>query len=425
MRIEELKNLKLPDSPGVYFFIGQDKEVLYIGRATSLRDRVKSYFVDDVIHTRGARIVDMVTSATTVEYIQTDSVLEAIILEAKLIKKYQPKANVDEKDDKSFNYVVFTDEAFPRVMLVRGKELEFPSPVFRRGAGGEGYKYIFGPYPNSYVLKEGLKIIRKIFAYRDEKCKLLKPCFNYHIGLCPGPCAGVITKQEYGRTIQHLKLFFEGKKSRLLKKLEQEMKAYAKKREFEKATEIKRKMFALTHIQDVQLVTPPDSDSPFEGSSPSILGSRDVETSFFRIEGYDVAHMSGQHTGGVMVVLENYHVKKSDYRLFKIKRKKGVDDIANLKEVLDRRLNHAEWPYPNLIVVDGNNVQKTAAEKLLTERGFDIAVVAVTKNDRHKPETILGEADLIEKYKKEILLINSEAHRFAIKYHRKMRKIQL
>ena len=454
MNIHNFKKIKLPDKPGVYFFLDEVKEIIYIGRATSLKDRVRSYFNDDVIHTRGALIVDMVTRAHTIEYTVTDSVLEAIILEANLIKKYQPHANVKEKDDKSFNYVVITNEEFPKILLVREKELtaslsgyaqnraEAINPVlghtpaaglsakagvgrFHKGVDGLGHfgelpgesRAMFGPFPYGAILKDGLKIVRKIFPYRDNKCKLGKPCFNFQIGLCPGPCAGAISKEEYEKTIRSITLFFEGRKGELLKNLQKEMKTYAKAKEFEKANEVKKTLFALTHIQDAQLIKHPSLAST--QVAPSAKGDS------FRIEGYDIAHMSGQNNAGVMVVLEDNHIKKSDYRLFKIKRKKGADDIANLKEVLERRLAHTEWTFPSLIVVDGNSVQKNTAEMILSERNLNIPVVAVTKNDKHKPENILGDSTLVEKYRREILLINSEAHRFAIKYHRKLRTPRL
>jgi len=443
--------MKIPDVPGVYFFIAPNKEILYIGKATSLRDRVKSYFKDDVIQTRGPLIVDMVTRATTIEWVKTDSVLEAVILEANEIKKYQPTCNTKEKDDKSFNYVVFTDEDFPTILLVRGKDIEAWKAT---GKAPVKIKWLFGPYPQGSVLKEALKIIRRIFPYRDQKCvpcseqieKLknrlnhtvqkrhpnilknvrmssaaeeseivgCKQCFARQIGLCPGVCTGEISKEEYRKQIRNIKIFFEGRKHELVQQLEKEMKECAKRQEFEKAGEIKRTIFSLTHIKDVTLIKAEDKRNR-HGEEPG------TPHALFRIEGYDIAHMSGQNTGGVMVVYEDGHIKKSDYRLFKIRRTKGVNDIAGLKEVLDRRLNHTEWTFPNLIVVDGGAAQKNAAEALLRERGFDIAVVSVVKDDRHKPLRILGDGELAEKYKKEILLLNSEAHRFAIKYHRKRR----
>lgn len=413
MNLKDLTKINTPDTPGVYFFIAPNKEILYIGKATSLRDRVKSYFKDDVIQTRGPLIVDMVTRAATIEWVKTDSVLEAVILEANEIKKYQPTCNTKEKDDKSFNYVVFTDEDFPTILLVRGKDVETWKAT---GKAPVKIKWLFGPYPQGAVLREALKIIRRIFPFRDSKCVAGqgKPCFARQIGLCPGVCTGEISKEEYRKQIRNIKIFFEGKKHELVKQLEREMKERAERQEFEKAGEIKRTIFSLTHIKDVTLIKAEDKRNR--------LGEKQgTPQALFRIEGYDIAHMSGQNTGGVMVVYEDGHIKKSDYRLFKIKRTKGANDIAGLKEVLDRRLNHTEWTFPNLIVVDGGVAQKNTAETLLRERGFDIAVVSVVKDDRHKPLKILGDGELAEKYKKEILLVNSEAHRFAIKYHRKRR----
>jgi excinuclease ABC subunit C len=188
-----------------------------------------------------------------------------------------------------------------------------------------------------------------------------------------------------------------------------------KSRLFEEANALKKKIFALTHIQDFSLIQA-------EKKSEAVGDARKTEAGFVRIEGYDIAHMGGSNMGGVMVVLEDSHIKKSDYRLFKIKRQKGADDTAALKEVLSRRLNHTEWHFPTCIVVDGGKAQKNAVEAVLKEAGFDIAVVSVVKDNRHKPNHFLGDEALIEKYRKEILLVNSEAHRFAVKYHRKMQR---
>jgi excinuclease ABC subunit C len=465
MKYSELKVKNVPDAPGVYFFMAsnterapdlkkQDKKksaswqnqvvpqnlvarqksirdknhskILYIGRATSLRDRVKSYFKDDVIHTRGAHIVDMVTKATDIETIRTDSVLEAIILEANLIKRHQPRFNTMEKDDKSFNYVILTREDFPVVQLIRGKELDEQFPKNR-------LKYVFGPYPHGLILREAMKIIRRIFPYRDSRCHPAgssrnpngRPCFNRQIGLCPGVCTGEISRLEYSRIITNIKLFFEGRKNELIAKLERQMKLYAKAREFEQANQIKHTIFVLKHIQDISLIKEEaieakDALGKVSADNKVATKTDAIPVAAFRLEAYDIAHMSGQNTAGVMAVFEDHHVKKSDYRMFKI-RKAGINDVAALKEVLERRLNHPEWHYPNVIVVDGSTAQKNAAEEVLRERDFDIAVVAVVKNDRHQPDRILGDETLIRRYSKEILLLNSEAHRFAIKYHRKLR----
>jgi excinuclease ABC subunit C len=396
MKLADLKQFELPDSPGVYFFYGPKKKLLYVGKATSLKDRVKSYFARDILLTRGPKIVKMLTEAEKVEYLQTDSVLEALILEANQIKKHQPPANSREKDDKSYNYVLITKEEFPKMLVERGKNL---------GVVKEKIAKTFGPFPHAGELREALKIVRKIFPYRDQKCKLNgRPCFNAQIGLCPGPCAGRISKKDYAKIIRNISLFFEGKKEKVILNLEKEMKTLAKKREFEEAEKVKRKIFALEHIQDIALIKKDLEES----------GSKEC----FRIEAYDIAHISGTNVVGVMTVVEDGEVNKSQYRKFKIKADKN-DDTKNLKEVIERRLNHPEWPLPQLIAVDGGIGQLNAAKEMLKKRGFDIAVAAVVKDERHKAREILNLSD--KSKEKAVLLANFEAHRFAITYHRKLR----
>ena len=169
-------------------------------------------------------LVDMVSRADDVDFIPTDSVLEAFILENELIKKHQPAFNTKEKDDKSFNYVVITKEEFPCVLVERGKDLD-----------KKKYSHVFGPYPYAPQLREALRLVRKIFPFRDT-CKIgqSRPCFNYSIGLCPGVCAGKMSKKEYSQNIRHLVLFFQGKKKNLISIFNKEIKEYAKELNFEK-----------------------------------------------------------------------------------------------------------------------------------------------------------------------------------------------
>lgn len=411
MKLKDIKKNKLPNVPGVYLFVDKQKNILYIGKATSIRSRIRSYFDKDINQKRGQHIATMVEQAKWVDFIKTDSVLEALILEASLIKKHEPKYNTKEKDDKSFNYIVITKEDFPRVLIVRGREL------FTGKSSKLKYevKYTFGPFPQGTILKDALKIVRKIFPFRD-KCTPAsgKQCFNRQIYLCPGMCSGEISKKEYSKVIQNIRLFLDGKKDKVIKKLEKQMSVEAKKLEFEKADEIKKTIFALKHIRDVALI----KESPY----PNIKRrTSDVSSWVFRIEAYDVAHISGEYVVGVMTVVENGEVKKNDYRKFKIKSFKGADDTRALKEILERRLAHPEWPLPKLFVVDGGKAQKNTVEKVLKEAGVAIPVVGVVKDERHKPKSIIGKSAPVEKYEKEILLANSEAHRFAITYHRFLR----
>ncbi len=407
MKLVDLAQFNLPDAPGVYYFT-RGKEILYVGKATSLKDRVKSYFARDILMTRGPIITKMLEDAEKIEFKETPSVLEALILEANEIKKHQPPANSYNKDDKSYNYVVITKEEFPRILLERGKNIEKLD-----------YKVLqtFGPFPHGGELREALKIIRRIFPYRDNKCKLTgKPCFNAQIGLCPGPCAGWVSKTDYGKRIKHIVLFFEGKKTKLISDLEKEMKSLAKSEEFERADEIKRKIFALDHIQDVALIKQDIAQANSDFLAPTKIG---IHPEHIRIEAYDIAHISGTNVVGVMTVVEDGEVAKSQYRKFKIKLDKN-DDTKNLKEVISRRLGHPEWRYPNMIVVDGGKSQINAARKILDESGLEmIDVVSVVKDDRHRAREILGLKE--RSLEKAIILANAEAHRFAIGYHRKLR----
>jgi len=408
--LEEFKKKakKIPDAPGVYFFLDKRRRLLYIGKAASLRDRVRSYFSPDLFRARGPLLVQMLKKASLVDWRKTDSVLEALLLEASLVRGHKPIFNTELKDDKSFNYVVIIKEDFPRVLVVREKELKTKNLKF---------KNIFGPFPNGGQLKDALKLVRKIFPYRDSKCKpgQKRPCFNRQIGLCPGVCIGEITKRKYGKTIQHITLLFEGKKKRLLKTLTKEMKSAAKEENFEVAKELRRQIFALQHIQDVSLIK---DEYRSHSTLPGAIRPG-------RIESYDIAHFGGSANVGVMTVVEDGAANKNEYRKFRIKAAKPGDDTSALREVLARRLGHDEWPLPRLIIVDGARAQINAAQKVLEEYGINIPVVGVIKDDKHRPRGILGPStslrvnDFIRNHEREILLANAEAHRFAITYHRK------
>ncbi|MCU0678179.1 MAG: GIY-YIG nuclease family protein [Candidatus Pacebacteria bacterium] len=402
----ELKALELPDTPGVYFFLDSQKKIMYIGKATSLRSRVRSYFATDIKEKRSELISNMVLEAATVEVTSTESVLEALILETNLIRSHKPRYNTRSKDDKSYNHLVITNEEWPRVLVVRGKDL---TEKFTE----REIKYHFGPFPSGGLLREALKIVRKLFQYYDtkepvgsEKTKLARSRvdFNRQIGLFPNHT----DKASYDRTIRHLRLFFEGKKREIIKELTKEMMSLAKTEQFEEAGRIKRQLFALEHIQDIALIKA-ERATPRTGQT-------------LRIEAYDIAHMDGKDMVGVMTVVEGSEPQKDEYRKFKIKTLKDANDPAALKEVLERRLAHPEWPFPNIIVVDGNDVQKRTAELLLAEHALLVPVVAVVKDDRHKAHHLLGPTALIEAHKLEILHANAESHRFAINYFRQKQR---
>jgi len=427
MTRDELKKIKLPDAPGVYKFIGADKNILYVGKAASLRDRVRSYFANDLAGARSPAVAGMVAQAETVTWIETGSVLEALILEANLIKRHQPPFNAASKDNKSFNYLVITKENFPRVLIVRGREL-FSSPLKTKNSK---LKTIFGPYPHGGSLKEGFKIVRKIFPFRDSKCipcedqkkvkthlqprvsegvlsrarRMCRPCFNRQIGLCPGVCTGEVTKEEYAQTVRHICELFSGNFKGLKRQLTKEMKEAAKAEDFEKAGMLRRQCEALEHIRDVSLIKEDRATGISTGGG-------------LRIESYDVAHTAGKETVAVMTVVNNGESIKDAYRKFKIHSAKN-NDVSALKEAVSRRLAHQEWPLPRVFVIDGGKAQVRAIERVLRDAGIEIPVVAVTKDEFHRPATIIGNERIARAHEADILLANSEAHRFAITWHRR------
>jgi len=514
---ENLIAPKLPETPGIYLF-KKGEDLLYVGKATSLRSRVRSYFSNDLIKTRGRLLVDMITLADKIDFQETDSVLEALILEAQFIKENQPKYNTKDKDNKSYNYVVITDEDFPKVLVMRGRNLEqnlkqnlkqklkqnlkqgLKQNLKQNSAEEieekkERYKYTFGPYPYGGELKEAIKLIRKIFPFRD-KCTPFselkisakvnpRPCFNRTIGLCPGVCTGEISKKDYSTQIKNIKMFFEGKKPLLLKSLEKQMKVFAKEKEFEKAGLIKRTIFALNHIQDVSLIKRVDSEDIVENleglsgglseeaisqsqNDQNTQNTQDMQGSqkqSLRIEAYDIAHMSGQNMVGAMVVMENGELSNGLYRKFIIRGFEKANDPGALAEMIKRRANHPEWGTPNIIVLDGNEVQlKRAYETWTSMQASDVLFCSVVKDQSHNANEVLfldrnggksghdgkdgqkgnGEKtgkigisekvginnwkELQEKFgitelglRERIVKINAEAHRFAIAFHKNRR----
>ncbi len=403
MKKNTLKNIKLPAKPGVYFF-QKGKTILYIGKATSLRDRVKSYFANDLIETRGPLIVDMVFKASTIKWQETDSVLEALILEASLIKKHQPYYNTREKDDKSWNYVCITKEQIPQVIVIRGKNIDLKNSR----SNEYDLQAIFGPFTNGGQLREAMKIIRRIFPFVDtSSSKRDNYEFYRQLGLAPDFSNEEATAI-YKNNLKHIKLFFEGKKKQILTSLEKEMKSLAKAKRFEEAGRVRNQLFALGHINDVALLK---NEQQF---------SKITEDSY-RIEAYDIAHMSGKNMVGVMTVVVDGQPDKNEYRKFIIRTQSGANDTGALEEILSRRFRHTEWGMPNLVVIDGGVAQINVAEKVLQRYQLPIPVVSVVKDDRHKAREVLGDAKLAKAHQKSIILANNEAHRFAITFHKQKR----
>lgn len=370
--------------------------VLYVGKAGNLRRRVSSYF----IRPHDFRIQKMVSEIARVDYKKTDTAVEALILEAELIKKLSPPWNVREKDDKSFLYVEITKEKFPRVLLVRGRQA--------KNSKLKAKSSFYGPFTSASDIRAALRIVRRIFPWstHPETNKSKRPCFEYEIGLCPGTCAGLADRKEYLRNIRNVKLFFAGKKGIILRSLQREMKAAAKNLEFERAGKLKRQISALQHIQDVALIGE-QSHTPLE---------QHIDR---RIEGYDISNISGASAVGAMVVFRGGKPDKDEYRRFKIRTVTGADDVGMLSEVIRRRLKNP-WPLPDLILVDGGRAQVNAAKKALDEAELKIPVIGIAKGPERKRTDIIG---LLPPWisQKTLIQVRDEAHRFAIGYHKKIR----
>lgn len=419
MQLNDLRKINIWESPGVYFF-KKGKDILYIGKATNLRDRVRSYFSSDLIKSRGLLLVDMVSKADTISFEKTSSVLEALLLETELIKNHQPYYNTAEKDNKSYVHVAITNDTYPAVITIRQRELE---QVLEKNP--KAYLKTFGPFMSYVQLKEALRITRRIFPYRDEKCRPLsgRQCFNAGIGLCPGVCVGSMTEKEYKNQIKKLILFLTGKTKKVIILLNKDMQKHIAHLEFEEADKIKKQIYGLGHIQDLALIKREKKVIANTGGTG------------YRMEAYDVAHMQGKSMVGVMVVMENGELHNDQYRKFILRGVKSANDPAALKEILTRRFNHPEWQWPDVIVVDGNEVQQSVALKVLkTVYGNQIentppVIVSVVKDEKHKARALLVptkeatsrlEAKGITK--NDIYALNAEAHRFAITYFRKKQR---
>jgi excinuclease ABC subunit C len=380
-----LKAKKFPLNSGVYLFSDKKGVILYVGRAIYLRKRILNYFQKNI----DPRIAEMVMMAKDVKFQKTANLLEAIILEANLIKKYWPKYNVKEKDDRSFLYIVIPKGRFSKPIIVRNRELKkFPSSS----------AHIFGPYQNYGLLKNALKIIRRIFPYSTCSINSGKPCFDYQISLCPGACINKITPEDYQKNIDNIILLLKGDKKRLIKQLK---------------TDNPEQALALSHIQDVALIERSDYNN-------EKLGSKDTVK---RLECYDISHLSGKEAVGSMVVFTNGLTDKSQYRLFKIKQAPANDDLRALEEVISRRLNHKEWQYPDIIILDGGKPQVDYIFNFLSKHLINIPLVGISKlqNDKlvFSKNTKKSFKDLAEINKSTFLKMREEAHRFANAFRKK------
>ncbi len=408
---------QLPDVPGIYLFYNRTGDLVYVGKATSLRQRVTSgYF-------QGRRtprpIEDMIHEVVRIDYKMTDSVLEAAILEALCIKKFQPRYNVLGKDDKSWNYIVITKDAFPRVETVRQHELN----ELQKSGNKEikKFRYVFGPYPGLNT-RAAMKILRRIFKFSTCEPGRGRPCLYYEMGQCLGVCTGEITPAAYKRkVIMPLKWFLSGKKKQVIREFEKQMKLAAKAEDYEEAGRLRDQIRQLQRIHDVTLINKSFFDEQLTISNEQLV---------MRIEGYDISNLGASGMVGSMVVFDAEGPVKSEYRKFNIKTVVGQSDVDCLGEVLERRLKHADWPMPDVILVDGGRPQVNRAKKILQSKNLKIGLLGIAKGPKRKRNDILlGSLDKkfvhwVYRHQNLLIRVRDEAHRFAITFQRSKRKIK-
>jgi excinuclease ABC subunit C len=413
-----LNSDQIPHKPGVYVYKDKSSRVIYVGKAIDLYHRVSSYFArsHDSI-----KINALVSEIASLETIIVESELEALILEASLIKKYLPKFNVSLKDDKDYLYIIITKEVFPRVITARKQDLK------------SALKY-FGPFPSSRTVKETLKSLRRVFPWcAYPSWRLVKgtqrPCFYYHLGQCPGPCVGKIDQKEYKKIINRLSRFLSGEKESLINELTKEMEQASKNQNFEEAGRIKKTLNGINYLTQANRTSlylenhnflADEKQKALEVLQDVLKLSKLPE----RIECYDISNIQGHESTGSMVVLTNGEIDKSQYRKFKIKMTGRPNDVGMHKEMMRRRLNHPDWQFPDLFIIDGGIGQVNGIAEVFKERGINIPLFGLAKRMEwlYAPDGRIVKLPKSHLASKLMQKIRDEAHRFAITYHRKLHR---
>jgi excinuclease ABC subunit C len=424
--IQKKETQTLPKKPGVYCF--KNKEILYIGKASNIQKRVKTHF-------QQLRLKESVFLEKTkkIGFIETCSEIEALILEANLIKEYQPKFNVLWKDDKNYFFVAITNEDFPRIFITHQTKLRNQNSKLKTD--------FIGPFVDGKALKQALRILRKIFPFRSCKVLPKRPCLWYQLNRCLAPCllkSKIIKeipfikakiKTESQKNARALFKILKGEKKQVIKELKKEMKKAAQIEDFEKAAKIRDRISALerilAHARIFRAFEEKIDYSKIEKELKKILQTK---RKIKRIEAFDISTIFGKIATGSMVTFIEGKPNKNFYRRFKIKFTKKPNDVLMLKEVLSRRFKHREWEFPDLILVDGGKPQLQVALKLKTQNSKlkTIKIVALAKKGNklfieNKKEPIFLK-ELPREIFNLILQLRDEAHRFAVSYHRKLRK---
>ncbi|MBC7818014.1 MAG: excinuclease ABC subunit UvrC [Planctomycetaceae bacterium] len=417
----------LPTTSGVYLMKDALGRVIYIGKAVNLRSRVSSYFNSASAIERRTR--DLVPEIRDVDHIVCDSEVEALLLEARLVKDIRPRFNSELKDDKTFPYLqITTREDFPRI-------------EFTRKPRSRGVK-LYGPFTSAKRLRGAISVLQRIFRFRtcsldiaegEERWRWFRPCLLASIGQCTAPCNLRISKEDYRRDIRRLHLVLEGKKGKLLEELKAEMLAASKELRFERAARIRDEITALEtlnlrgNLKDHEQpeVFPIDPKKGMRG----LMKTLNLDKLPRRIEGIDIAHLQGGETVASLVSFLDGLPFKHGYKRFKIKSVDGVDDFGSIREVVSRRfsrLREEGESFPDLLLIDGGKGQLNAA--LDAFRLLDITPPPILSLAKRDEEIFLpGASEPIRLSKHAYALrllqyVRDEAHRFAQRYHHLLRR---
>jgi excinuclease ABC subunit C len=386
---------KLPNRCGVYIMKSKNKKVLYIGKASSLKSRVSSYFSGNY-KKRNDMLVNNIAS---IDYVECQTQEQALILEAALIKEKKPKYNIALRDNKSYPYLAVTKEKFPRIFICRPK--------------GKGKNILFGPYPVASILRPALAAMREVFGYRSCKTMPKSACLFFHLKLCPAPCIGKISFSAYKVNIESICRLLKGQRRELTRTLKAKMRKLAKEKHFEQAASLRDRLKAIDNLYKGKPKTHEMISAKLTFGLPAIP---------LNIEAIDISSLGNSDSVGSVVVFRDGVPDKSSYRRFKIRETEGMDDYAMMAEVVRRRysrLKKEKRAFPDLIIIDGGKGHLMRSYKVLKSLGISIPIISIAKQNeeiwlpfKRNPLRISRSQPCLHLIQR----IRDEAHRFAHAY---------
>lgn len=420
MKTIEQKLSSLPTTPGVYFHKDGNGTIIYVGKAANLRNRVRQYF-------HSSRRIDpktdsLVANIKDIDWIELKTELDALFVEAEMIRRYQPKYNILLRDDKSFIYVRIDKKSdHPTVRTVR-RPLD------------DGAEYI-GPFQSKMIVDKALRYLRRAFPYSThvgEKPK--RACLQAQLGLCPGIEANMTDIKDYLHNLNSLISYLKGNRVKVISDLEKSMKALAKNHEFEKATKLRNQLITLKYLDNKIIFS--DAERMDLAKDHALLRLKEIlniDNPPHRIEGFDISHMSGTDNVASNVVFVAGMPDKTSYRKFKM-RTPGNDDFAHMREVMSRRFSQSnikKWGLPDLILIDGGKGQVSSAIEVIEEIGLSIPLIGLAKKyeevilptrSKNGWQYQILNLGLKDEAVKLLQRIRDESHRFAVSYHSSLKR---